>query len=247
VAYQSLMNITILLLVSDPIVRSILKETLEHEGYTVVFIRPTVPGLCHQLRASRLPRSLVRAIETFPVPLPWRRLLCRRISRIRSTPARAVRVQAQNLGRQIDDQRGRDADPCYRGLREASPHSTQAPSPSMSKLKQRGIEVYNWIERRLGLAKPIADAAEHPIPAAAQAGGMFSAAPPPCCLDCKWSPAFCSRWSTFPRPAKLGTASSSSITTLPWAGFCGPSMAGLELHDCHCAHPHGTGFSFWSP
>ena len=30
------MNITILLLVSDPIVRSVLKETLEHEGYTVV-------------------------------------------------------------------------------------------------------------------------------------------------------------------------------------------------------------------
>jgi CheY-like chemotaxis protein len=30
------MNITILLLVSDPIVRFILKETLEHEGYTVV-------------------------------------------------------------------------------------------------------------------------------------------------------------------------------------------------------------------
>jgi len=36
VAYQSLMNTTILLLVSDPIVRSILKETLEREGYTVV-------------------------------------------------------------------------------------------------------------------------------------------------------------------------------------------------------------------
>jgi CheY-like chemotaxis protein len=36
VAYQSSMSITILLLVSDPIVRSILKETLEHEGYTVV-------------------------------------------------------------------------------------------------------------------------------------------------------------------------------------------------------------------
>src|SRR5271163_1743245 len=30
------MNTTILLLVSDPIVRSVLKETLEHEGYTVV-------------------------------------------------------------------------------------------------------------------------------------------------------------------------------------------------------------------
>jgi CheY-like chemotaxis protein len=36
VVNQSLMNTTILLLVSDPIVRSILKETLEHEGYTVV-------------------------------------------------------------------------------------------------------------------------------------------------------------------------------------------------------------------
>jgi ubiquinol-cytochrome c reductase cytochrome b subunit len=35
----------------------------------------------------------------------------------------------------------------------------------MSKLKQRGIEVYTWIERRLGLAKPIVEAAEHPIPA----------------------------------------------------------------------------------
>jgi ubiquinol-cytochrome c reductase cytochrome b subunit len=35
----------------------------------------------------------------------------------------------------------------------------------MSKLKQRGIELYNWIERRLGLAKPIVEAAEHPIPA----------------------------------------------------------------------------------
>ena len=35
----------------------------------------------------------------------------------------------------------------------------------MSKLKQRGIEVYDWLERRLGLAKPIVEAAEHPIPA----------------------------------------------------------------------------------
>lgn len=33
---KSLMKTTILLLVSDPIVRSVLKETLEHEGYTVV-------------------------------------------------------------------------------------------------------------------------------------------------------------------------------------------------------------------
>jgi CheY-like chemotaxis protein len=36
VAYQSLMKTTILLLVSDPVVRSVLKATLEHEGYTVL-------------------------------------------------------------------------------------------------------------------------------------------------------------------------------------------------------------------
>lgn len=35
-AYQSLMKTNILLLVSDPVVRSVLKETLEHEGYTVL-------------------------------------------------------------------------------------------------------------------------------------------------------------------------------------------------------------------
>ena len=35
-AYQSLMKTSILLLVSDPVVRSVLKETLEHEGYTVL-------------------------------------------------------------------------------------------------------------------------------------------------------------------------------------------------------------------
>lgn len=35
-AYNPLMKTTLLLLVSDPIVRSVLQETLEHEGYTVL-------------------------------------------------------------------------------------------------------------------------------------------------------------------------------------------------------------------
>lgn len=34
----------------------------------------------------------------------------------------------------------------------------------MSGLKQKGVAVYHWIDRRLGLAKPITEAAEHPIP-----------------------------------------------------------------------------------
>lgn len=36
VAEQLLMKTTILLLVSDPVVRSVLKETLEREGYIVL-------------------------------------------------------------------------------------------------------------------------------------------------------------------------------------------------------------------
>ena len=35
----------------------------------------------------------------------------------------------------------------------------------MTKLKQRAIEIYAWMEHRLGLVKPIVEAAEHPIPA----------------------------------------------------------------------------------
>lgn len=33
---RSLIKTTILLLVSDPLVRAVLRDTLEHEGYTVV-------------------------------------------------------------------------------------------------------------------------------------------------------------------------------------------------------------------
>ncbi|MGC1783220.1 MAG: cytochrome b N-terminal domain-containing protein [Acidobacteriaceae bacterium] len=31
-------------------------------------------------------------------------------------------------------------------------------------LKQKGIALYNWLDRRLGLVKPLTEAAEHPIP-----------------------------------------------------------------------------------
>lgn len=36
----------------------------------------------------------------------------------------------------------------------------------MASLKQRGLAVYNWVEHRLGLIKPLSDAATHPTPAA---------------------------------------------------------------------------------
>ncbi|WP_263352025.1 cytochrome b N-terminal domain-containing protein [Acidicapsa acidisoli] len=34
----------------------------------------------------------------------------------------------------------------------------------MASLKQRGIDVYNWFERRLGVFTPAIEAAEHPVP-----------------------------------------------------------------------------------
>jgi ubiquinol-cytochrome c reductase cytochrome b subunit len=34
----------------------------------------------------------------------------------------------------------------------------------MASLKQTGVNVYNWVERRLGLGKPMIESAEHPIP-----------------------------------------------------------------------------------
>jgi ubiquinol-cytochrome c reductase cytochrome b subunit len=34
----------------------------------------------------------------------------------------------------------------------------------MPGLKQRGLEVYNWFERRLGLGQPVIEAMEHPVP-----------------------------------------------------------------------------------
>jgi ubiquinol-cytochrome c reductase cytochrome b subunit len=35
----------------------------------------------------------------------------------------------------------------------------------MSGIKEKGLALYHWFDRRLGLAKPITEAAEHPIPA----------------------------------------------------------------------------------
>ena len=34
----------------------------------------------------------------------------------------------------------------------------------MASLKERGIDVYNWFERRLGLGTPAIEAAEHEVP-----------------------------------------------------------------------------------
>jgi len=52
--------------------------------------RRAVPDLRDQLRAPRLPRALVPPVQPLHVPLPRRRVLCRRFPRVRASGARAL-------------------------------------------------------------------------------------------------------------------------------------------------------------
>ena len=52
--------------------------------------RQRFSGVRHQLRSSRLPGALVRAIEAVSLSLPWRRLLRGRIARLRPTGTRPL-------------------------------------------------------------------------------------------------------------------------------------------------------------
>ena len=114
----------------------------------------------------------------------------------------------------------------------------------MSKLKQRGIEVYNWFEHRLGLAKPIVEAAEHPIPAS----------------SASWWYVFGSA-ATVLLGLQVVTGILLALVYVPSASEAWNSLAvpqsqrhpglvsarhprlGLRLHDRHRAHPHGAGLS----
>ena len=55
---------------------------------------PEVPGLCHQLRAPRMPGALVPAVKPFHVSVSRRRLLPGWFARVRASAARAVSVPA---------------------------------------------------------------------------------------------------------------------------------------------------------
>ncbi len=57
------------------------------------------PGLRDQLRAPRMSRPLVPAIEPVYVPMSWWRLLSRRIARFRPSRTRIVRISLQDRKR----------------------------------------------------------------------------------------------------------------------------------------------------
>ena len=61
--------------------------------------RRSVPGVCRQLRAPGLPGPLVPAVGPVHVSVPWRRLLPRRLARLGTAGARALRISVQGSER----------------------------------------------------------------------------------------------------------------------------------------------------
>src|SRR5438445_1050259 len=116
--------------------------------------RPAVPDLRDQLRAPRLPRPLVPPVQPLHVPLPRRRVLCRRFPRFRSSRARPVRISVQGRGRH----------PLHRGRRNA--HARRCPGdPVGPEIAVRLIErVGRWFDARVQLANTAKGVLSHPVP-----------------------------------------------------------------------------------
>src|SRR6202166_1074436 len=116
--------------------------------------RRSIPSFCHQLRAPRLPRSVVSAIRFVHVPVPWRSVLPRRLARVGSAGARSVRIPVQSRKRA-----GHDS-----GRRTAHAWSADRCSRWKETAMRLISQIGEWFDRRLQLAAPIREAAEHPVP-----------------------------------------------------------------------------------
>src|SRR5258705_4406730 len=145
--------------------------------------RRAVPGFCHQLRAPGLPRALVSAIWLVHVPLPRRSVLSRRFARFGPAGTRAVRVSVQGARRYGYDSSWRIAHsgiPNRLSFREQGAarctervgfHREQVVRLQRNecfaqKDKDMGVigQIGEWFDRRLQLANPIREVAEHPVP-----------------------------------------------------------------------------------
>src|SRR5882762_958810 len=116
--------------------------------------RPAVPDLRDQLRAPRLPRPLVPPVQPLHVPLPRRRVLCRRLPRFRSSRARPVRISVQGRGRR----------PLHRGRRNA--HARWCAGDLVgAEVVVRLIErIGQWFDARVQLANTAKGVLSHPVP-----------------------------------------------------------------------------------
>mgnify|MGYP003575452766 CR=1 FL=1 len=85
--------------VRKPVPRGLGRGHRRHSVLGAATRRRAVPGLRDQLRPSRLPRPLVRAVAALHVSLSWRRVLRRRLARVGPTASGPVRVRAPGARR----------------------------------------------------------------------------------------------------------------------------------------------------
>src|SRR2546427_4016016 len=112
-----------------------------------------VPGVRDQLRAPRMPRPLVPAIELVHVPVSRWRLLCGRLARLRTAGAWLVRISLQDRSGKSLHQSRRD------------PHARARRCRRRGEAVVRLIEsVSDWLDQRLQLATSIRATMAHPVP-----------------------------------------------------------------------------------
>src|SRR6202166_696218 len=116
--------------------------------------RQSIPSFCHQLRAPRLPRSLVSTIRFVHVPVPWRSVLPRRLARVRSAGARIVRISVQSRKRSGH----------HSGRRAAHTRSAERGAIWKETAMRLISQIGEWFDQRLQLAAPVCEIAEHPVP-----------------------------------------------------------------------------------
>src|ERR1700719_3700476 len=115
--------------------------------------RGAVPGFCRQLCTSWLPRPVVSAVRSLHVSLPWRSLLPRWLTSLGSAGAWALRVSPQSAKRAYHHSGGRT-------VHSGSECIACRKETAMRLIAQGG----DWFDRRLTVAAPILEAAEHPVP-----------------------------------------------------------------------------------
>src|SRR5215469_14280912 len=115
--------------------------------------REKFSSLRHQLRAPRLSRSLVSAVQSLHVPLSRRCVLPGWFSRFWTSRAWLVRISLQDRRRKAADSSGRNAD--------TGPGFEHRPRDKAMRLID---SIGKWTDERLQVASTIREVAEHTVP-----------------------------------------------------------------------------------
>ena len=182
---------------------------VRNEGQDDATARRPVPGLRRQLRPPGLPGLVVPAVGPVHVPLPRRRLLRQRRTRLRPAAARPLPLRlagdASRRRLQLEIQA-----PHYPTLQDTLEQAMRSGSPTM---KRWLLAVGDWFDARLRLRETLLPMLRHPIPREA-AGPMgwwyvFGSASHDAARSSRSSPASAWRWSTCRPPTRRTRACST--------------------------------------